>query len=957
MVVLASSGAGYVYLVVSISHLARLCTIVSALLSVFGVNLLLLAVLSCGMTCNWRRLSRTFDPLSQAEMSTSLIPKHNAKRARALRCLQITGFVIAFLLVAAMWVVLGFYVWIADATLPRWNGNVTIPGLDQPVFVHTTKDGMVTVNASTISDLVYAQGYIHARHRLWQLEFQRRLGQGTLSEIVGSAALDQDKQMRTLGIYAAAERAVHVLDNSTRQILDRYVAGINEYILKTDHLPLEFHILNFKPKAWTVQDSMVWPKLMALDLSGNLNDELERWRLLTKQNLSPSRINQLKPPYDVRRFPTVLSAQSIQGGGVLEQNDRPEWYGHETDLPESVERLLARLQQQQQPPDAPEEPSTNESGEWSISDTLWSMCPLCTSASGSSAESPPPFGFARNLKNRKQMAWHMGASNNWVVGGNFTKSRLPLLANDPHLMLTAPSVWILMALNTDNHVIGDGKKFNVVGSSFVGVPAIVLGHNGYISWAVTNTGADVQDLYIMNETNRTHYWHNNSHVAYKVRNELIHVKSGDPVQLVIRESVYGPVVTDTIYSKDSDLPLSLQWTAIMPSVPDTTLAASWLVNHARNWTEFRNALALYVVPSQNFIYADVAGHIGYQMPGKIPIRAGDHTGAWPEVGNGEKDWQGFIAYDDLPRSLDPIEGFIVSANNKVTPPNYKYVITADWDSGSEGYRALRITDMILDQMEHTVETMQDMQGDTVSYLAWDLSTLVLQLPWSGFQTLAGKRAWLWIYANFEFAEFSTDMAIGNQLATLIQRWFIELSRIGSPETGVDFWNDPVFIVNALNGTGAQPDPACAADSPTCTLTALRAFERAANALMGPDMSWIVPRWGIDVHRATIVHPILGHSALACLANRHVAHGGDMSTINVGHYDMATYAMTSGPTYRHIVDLSNVLGASVFMNALGNDGHILAAPYDAWLTDWAFMRYIPMRSSTPHDTDINTQCLH
>lgn len=265
----------------------------------------------------------------------------------------------------------------------------------------------------------------------------------------------------------------------------------------------------------------------------------------------------------------------------------------------------------------------------------------------------------------------------------------PLLCNDPHLTLMAPSIWILNSIAT--------PSTNTVGSSFPGLPSVVIGRNEHIAWGVTDTGVDVevcargfclcrypahyiwlshqghhhpQDFYIMQEKegDNSKYLYKGAYVPYTLRNEVIAIKDKPSMTMVVRESVYGPVFNDNGLNTDlGSTPLCLQFISIMKDVNDTTLDAFLAINKAQNWEQYRAALSKYVAPAQNFIYADIEGNIGYQMPGLIPVRQKSHTGAVPVPGDGSFDWQGYVPFDSLPRTFNPSADFVASANNRVTP--------------------------------------------------------------------------------------------------------------------------------------------------------------------------------------------------------------------------------------------------------------------------------------------------
>ena len=316
-------------------------------------------------------------------------------------------------------------------------------------------------------------------------------------------------------------------------------------------------------------------------------------------------------------------------------------------------------------------------------------------------------------------------SNNWVVDGTLTASGKPLLANDPHLSTRLPSIWYLVHISA-----GD---YEASGASIPGTPAIVLGRNRFIAWGATNVAADVEDLYRekLDPTGRFAEFRGRQE-PLQIIPETILVKGRAPVSFDVRVSRHGPLVSDAINANNAATavgralpalePLAFRWTALDPD--DTTTAATMRLSEARNWEEFTAALRDFVVPAQNFVYADAAGHIGYYAPGRIPIRArGD--GAMPSAGwTGDSEWTGWVPFDDLPHAFDPPEHAIVTANQRPMPAGYPYLLGVDWP---EPYRAQRITDLLRANGQHlTPDSFSAMQADRLSLHAQTVLPVLLE---------------------------------------------------------------------------------------------------------------------------------------------------------------------------------------------------------------------------------------
>jgi penicillin amidase len=317
-------------------------------------------------------------------------------------------------------------------------------------------------------------------------------------------------------------------------------------------------------------------------------------------------------------------------------------------------------------------------------------------------------------------------SNNWVVAGSRTVTGKPLLANDPHLSIQMPSIWYEVALHCEP--VTPECPLRVAGASFPGVPGIVIGHNDRIAWGVTNVGPDVQDLYLerANPQNPLEVEFQGKWEPVRVITEEIRIAGQpEPLLLPVRITRHGPVINDVVEALTRTQTLyAFRWTALEPS---SIVQALLRLNRARNWEEFRAALADWDVPGQNFVYADVDGHIGYQATGRIPIRA-KGNGLLPVPGwTGEYEWTGYVPYEEMPRRLDPPEGFIVTANNAVVDPAYPYFLAAVWDYGD---RAQRITDLLRAKDRLSIEDMAAIQNDTFSLAAQAITPYILQVSFT-----------------------------------------------------------------------------------------------------------------------------------------------------------------------------------------------------------------------------------
>jgi penicillin amidase len=818
-----------------------------------------------------------------------------------MRRLLLTALAGIVLLVA---IVLAAAYVLARRSLPVLDGALTVNGVSAPVDIVRDADAVPHIFASTKADALYGLGYVHAQDRLWQMEFQRRIGNGRLSEIFGRATLPQDRFLRTVGFGRAARTAWTTTPAWAQSQIEAYVAGINAF-LHSHHgsaLPPEFSLLRFEPEPWSGADVLVWVKMMAWDLSANYAFELLRYDLV--RTVGEERMAQLMPLYpanglsitDAQLAPTAVTA------GTAARSVRS-----------SVSPVSAVV-------------------ESSFSHAF---------ALGLSRGEPAVREFLLGNATTEALG-----SNNWVVDGSLTASGKPLLANDPHLGTRLPSTWYLAHISA-----GD---FDVIGATLPGAPAVALGRNRFIAWGATNVAADVEDLY------REHLDATGRFVEFRGAqeplqfvSETINIKGADPVHLDVRITRHGPLVSDAVNANNAELvaarrplplePLAFRWTALDPD--DTTVSAFLLVNQARNWDEFTAAMREFVVPSQNFVYADVDGHIGYYAPGRIPIRAsGD--GARPADGwTGDAEWTGSIPFGELPHLFDPPAHMIVTANHRPAPGGYPYNLGLEW---VEPYRAQRITDLLTARgpaPQLTPDDFASIQRDTLSLHAKSLLPTLLAHARSDDprdrQALDTLRAWN--------GNASGDSAA----AAIFEAWFLGLApALAGDELG------PLVLDNYQGrfsfGSRFVATTLAAGDSPWCDDVRTPRRETCNDAVTGAlhdavgdltrRLGGDIGRWRWDaVHRAIFPHQGLDTvRLLRPLVSRSMPASGDWSTVNVGPVAADhPFEQRSVPGYREIIDLSPANG-SRFLADVGQSGHFLSPHYDDFLADWQAVKPRPMR---------------
>ncbi len=732
----------------------------------------------------------------------------------------------------------------------------------------------------------------------------------------GSGQVETDKFLRTLGWKQVAEKEYASLGPDSKAILDAYTAGVNAYIADREpvELSLEYFILtgvlnpDYKIEAWTPVHSLTWGKAMAWDLGGNMDAEIERAILL--KTLTPEQVDELFPPYP-EDHPVIVPEIGVNAGRVENPVSRvgsPALQYSNLDL-QTLTRSIALME---------------------------------------GILGPTGSGIG---------------SNSWAVSGELTTTGKPLLANDMHLGIQMPSIWYQNDLHCQP--ISESCSIEVTGFSFVGVPGVVAGHNNRIAWAFTNLGPDVQDLFIekVNPDNPNQYEVDGKWVDFETRTETILVGGGDPVELTVRISRHGPVISGTYGSlmdevdpKDEgakpfkekagvELPehyaIALAWTALTPSTP---FEAIWGFNQAQNWEEFRAAARNFHVPAQNLLYADVDGNIGYQTPGDIPIRKkGD--GRFPVPGwTGEYDWTGYIPFDELPYVLNPQSGYIVTANNQANPRDYPHLITTDFN---HGYRASRIVDMITNAPgKIDAAYIQTMHGDSKSLNAEVMVPILLAVKLDPELTALRDQ----YLASWDYQERADSVS-----ATLFEAFWWELlldtfaddlPEDQAPAGGARWYTVMQNLVK-------QPDSPWWDDRTTTGKIETRddifakAFGEAVNCQLcvdkfGKDISkW---KWG-ELHTATFRNQTLGESGIGLiesLFNRGPAStsGGEELVNATGWILGESFEVDWLPSEREIVDLSN-LDNSLALHTTGQSGHAFHPHYADMIPLWATVQYYPM----------------
>lgn len=547
----------------------------------------------------------------------------------------------------------------AQSPAPAQN-VLQIPGLRARVTIRRDERGIPYISASNEADLYFAQGYVTASDRLFQLDLLRRTVRGELAEVLGRSALTQDRRRRILGYAGVIDATAAKMSPEIRTVLEAYANGVNAFIAsRTDqNLPPEFLILQYKPRPWVPADSLAVGKLIYEVLSTTYQYDLLRASLSQLPREKREALLPVTSPLDVLVVGT--------------DRPKPKSAALPYTLPPPNPATLAKL--------------------WQDIEDHQNSFRLLPLGGSSSIDSKRPPAYTAITE----------ASNNWVVSGKRTTSGKPLLANDPHLPPFAPGIWYMTELIAPN--------LHVAGVTFPGAPGIVLGHNDRIAWGATNLNPDVQDLYLekFDKENPKRYLTPSGWREAEVRREEIKIRNGFTDTSTTTETLdvtitrHGPIVLDQGGAR-----YALRWPALDTSAVE--LEGFFLVNRARNWKEFTAALSRYQGPTQNFVYADVDGHIGYYGAGRVPIRkTGD--GSVPYDGSTDDgEWIGFIPFAKLPHQIDPPSGMIVTANQRVVGEDYPHFLTHEWVAP---YRARRILDLLSEKPKLSTDDFRKIIGDT-----------------------------------------------------------------------------------------------------------------------------------------------------------------------------------------------------------------------------------------------------
>jgi penicillin amidase len=784
--------------------------------------------------------------------------------------------VVILLLLAGATAWFGFW---TRSALPQLDGRLRVVGLSAPLKVVRDTHGTPTIDANNFDDLFFAQGYVTAQDRLFQMDGMRRFAAGELAEVFGEKYLEHDRQQRILGLRVVAGKTIETLPAADHSHFVAYARGVNAYIeAHRERLPLEFRILRYSPQLWTPEDSALIGVQMVEDLSTSPRHALIREKILAK--LGPELTGDLYVNSSWHDRPPTVFRPSLDQEIKGDDNDKDQ--NDDDDDDSGADSSVTRLAPI---PEIPAPPPLAEMF----------------------AEPPLVLG-----------------SNNWVVSGAHTVSGKPLLSNDMHLGHQMPNLWYAAHLRCGSSACGN---FDVAGVTLPGYPYVIVGHNQRIAWGFTNLGPTVEDVYVETFNAEGQYLTPDGWKQPEHRREVIHAKGAPDVTVDVALTRHGPIVSEMVPGETRKL--ALRWTLY-----DGMRSPFFAVDSAQKWEEFRHAFSELDAPAQNVVYADVDDNIGYQATGKIPIRAaGD--GSLPENGSDNAhEWVGYVPFEKLPSVFNPASGIIATANSRIVPDGYRYSLSTEWEAP---WRSARIYRVLESGRKFSAADMLALETDIYSELDRFFAERFVYAVDHARKSSTQAKAAAEIMRQWDgrMIESSAAPTIAVQARKQLVRLLLEPKLGAAPKDPLQLettlsWKSYRWMMSTVwleNVVQHQPQRWLPEAYPNYDELLTAAVEAAVDPSPASDSgapqdlnSW---KWG-DFHPVEIQHPILGRIPLL----RRLS-GPGVQPQSGSEYTVKAVSRSHGPSERMTVDLAN-LDESTLNLVTGEAGNLFSSYYmDQW----------------------------
>ena len=747
-----------------------------------------------------------------------------------------------------------------------FGGNLNFPELKGKGDVYFDERLVPHIFAKDDNDAYFIQGYLHARFRLWQMEFQTYAAAGRVSEIVGEKGLNYDRTMRRMGMVYGAERALAMMeeDVTTKASMDAYTAGVNAYIatVNSSNLPVEYKLLGYTPEKWTNLKSALFYKAMTNDLAG-FDTDFEFTNAL--RLLGEEKFKILYPDVQDSLSPIIPKGTQFYANTTI-----------------------------------PVAPSNADSVYFHRKDSIW---------------------YTQQFKPNPS-----NGSNNWALSGSKTKSGKPILCNDPHLSITLPSIWYEMQINTPN--------FNVYGVSFPGILGVMIGFNDNIAFGFTNAGRDMKDYYeiTFRDKSRLSYWFNNQWKNSNIRIEHIAIKDQKEVLDTVAYSVFGPVMYDESFPDKlkTKKAYALRWIAHDPS---NALKMWYLLNRAKTYNDYLEAIKYFNAPAQNMLFASKDGDIALWQQGTFPLRWQDQGKFVMPGSDSSYMWQGFIPQQDNPHIINPIQGFISSANQRPVDSTYPYFIPGRYDM----YRGISINRRLSSITAATPDDMKKLQNDTYNVLA-ETAVPILLKNVNQLLLNADERKYVKILSNWNFYS-----DINEKGPTIFTHWLDSLRQYVFQDDLIK--NDlpislPVrytLVENLLKDSAFSfIDNSNTIKVETLSDAVTISLKKCTKQLVQLEKENKLT-WG-NYKNTTLYH--LLRTATMPFAKEHLPVGGGENIINATTHD-------HGPSWKMIVQLTTPTEAyGVFPG--GQSGNPGSKYYDNFASTWAAGKYYKLWMMQPSE---------